>query len=304
MNEAQQVDSGRAQTAHDEARRTLVMGILNVTEDSFSDGGRNPDTETALRHAREMIAAGADIIDIGGESTRPGATRVDPAVEEGRVVPVIQQLQHEECQTSIDTMRATTAAAAIEAGVDIINDVSGGLADPDMLRVCAEADVPICLMHWQAESFAGAEGYTDHGGDIVGQVRDHLSRLVDRALEAGVQERRIILDPGIGFAKSPDENWALLGATRQLVDMGFPILIGASRKRFLTALRPAPDGNPGTPDSADDATAAVSALAAAAGAWAVRVHNVAPTCAAVDVAHYTSLGSGPYVAEGWRARRG
>lgn len=288
--------------------RTKVMGILNVTEDSFSDGGSNPDTATAVRHAQQMVDAGADIIDVGGESTRPGAQRVDPEVERGRVTPVIAELSARGITTSVDTMRAATALAAAEAGVDILNDVSGGLADKDMLPVAAETGLPICLMHWQTDRFEGAEGYADQsagtGVDVVTAVRDWLLRRVDAALAAGVKEENIILDPGIGFAKSPADNWQLLGAMSQLNELGFPVLIGASRKRFLTALRPASDGAPGSPETADDATAAVSALAAQAGSWAVRVHNVAPSRAAVDVAYYSRLGDGPAVAEGWRARRG
>src|SRR5699024_4369101 len=201
-----------------------------------------------------------------------------------------------------------TALAAAEAGVDILNDVSGGLADKDMLPVAAETGLPICLMHWQTDRCEGAEGYADQsagtGADVVTAVRDWLLRRVDAALAAGVKEENIILDPGIGFAKSPADNWQLLGAMSQLNELGFPVLIGASRKRFLTALRPASDGAPGSPETADDAAAAVSALAAQAGSWAVRVHNVAPSRAAVDVAYYSRLGDGPAVAEGWRARRG
>lgn len=291
---------------------TQVMGILNVTEDSFSDGGSNPDTATAVRHAQQMVAAGANIIDIGGESTRPGATRVAPEVERGRVAPVVKELAALGITTSVDTMRAATAEAAADAGVDILNDVSGGLADPDMLKVAAETGLPICLMHWRTDRFEGAEGYAEHGSagpgandiGIYAHVREWLLRRVDAAIAAGVREENIILDPGIGFAKSPKDNWELLGAMDKLCGIGFPVLIGTSRKRFLTALRPAADGSPGTPDSADDATAAVSALAAQAGAWAVRVHNVAPNRAAVDVAYYAHKGKGPDVPEGWRARRG
>lgn len=283
--------------------RTQVMGILNVTEDSFSDGGSNPDTATAVRHGMEMLEAGADIIDIGGESTRPGATRVPAQQERSRVCPVIEELTSRGAVLSVDTMRASTAGAAVEAGATIINDVSGGLADPDMLSVTADTDAQLCLMHWNTTAFSGAEGYHDHGEDIVAHVRDWLLRRVDAAVAAGVKQERIILDPGIGFAKNPAENWSLLRATPQFVELGFPVLIGASRKRFLTALRPGPDGQPGTPASADDATAAVTALSAAAGAWAVRVHNVAPTRAAVDVAHAVASGKGPDVPETWRARR-
>lgn len=296
--------------------RTLVMGILNVTEDSFSDGGEWNSTERALAHAHEMVDAGADIIDIGGESTRPGATRVDPDVERDRVVPVIAALHADGITTSVDTMRASTAEAAVAAGVDIVNDVSGGLADPGMYRVVADANrtrpvgqpVDYCLMHWRTDRFSSAEGRADHGGDVVADVSGLLGELTDNARAAGVPADRLILDPGIGFAKDADDNWALLHAMPDLTatwaEQGHRTLIGASRKRFLTALRPGPDGGPGTPASADDATAAVSALAAQAGVWAVRVHDVAATRAAVDVAHAVAQAHGPALPEGWRARRG
>lgn len=295
---------------------TKVMGILNVTEDSFSDGGSNPDPATAVRNAKAMLTAGADIIDIGGESTRPGATRVSPEVEAARVVPVVRelvQLAHEPStkpfSTSIDTMRASTARVALEAGATFINDVSGGLADPEMLSVCADFDCPVILMHWEkdwgnASAQVGAEGYRDHGVDIVSEVSNWLLARVEEAEKRGVDRKKIYLDPGIGFAKSPRDNWQLLQGLNRIVDLGFPVLVGASRKRFLTALRPGPDGNPGTPESADDATAAVTSLAALAGAWAVRVHNVAPSKAAVDVIHAVRTGDGPQVAEDWRAKRG
>ncbi|WCZ35872.1 dihydropteroate synthase [Corynebacterium heidelbergense] len=310
------------------APRTLVMGICNVTPDSFSDGGDHAEAPAAIAAARRMIADGADIIDIGGESTRPGAKPVDPAEEMGRVLPVIRELAAADLgggtgqrpQISIDTMHARTAEAALSAGADIVNDVSGGLADPDLLRVCAQAAVPVCLMHWGKQQWSdqlrskqqwseehlgkGQPRGEGHADEIVAEVRDGLLRRVDAALGVGVQKKNIILDPGIGFAKSAADNWALLAALDELVALGFPLLLGASRKRFLTALRPGPDGNPGTPQSADSATAATSALAAAAGVWAVRVHNVAPSRAAVDVAHCIATGSGPEVPEGWRARRG
>lgn len=293
-------------------RRTLVMGILNVTEDSFSDGGEWNTTDRALARARDMVAAGADIIDIGGESTRPGARRVDPGVERGRVVPVIAALHNEGIVTSVDTMRAATAAAAVDAGVDIVNDVSGGLADPGMYQVLAGANrdrpVDYCLMHWRSEHFASAEGRGDHGGDVIADVTGLLGRLSAAAVAAGVPAARLILDPGIGFAKDADDNWSLLhamsGYTAEWSRQGYRTLIGASRKRFLTALRPEPDGTPGSPHSADDATAAVSALAAAAGVWAVRVHDIPATRAAVDVAYAVAQAHGPALPEGWRARRG
>lgn len=295
---------------------TKVMGILNVTEDSFSDGGSNPDTSTAVCNARAMLAAGADIIDIGGESTRPGATRVSPETEAARVTPVVRELvtlaqdpSIPPFTTSIDTMRASTARAALEAGATFINDVSGGLADPEMLSVCADYGCPVILMHWDkdwgnASAQVGAEGYRDHGTDIVTEVSNWLLARVEEAEKRGVDRENIYLDPGIGFAKSPRDNWQLLQGLGRIIDLGFPVLVGASRKRFLTALRPGLDGNPGTPESADDATAAVTSLSAMAGAWAVRVHNVAPSKAAVDVIHAARIGDGPQVAEEWRAKRG
>ncbi|WP_225723537.1 MULTISPECIES: dihydropteroate synthase [Corynebacterium] len=294
-------------TSHTSTPATQVMGILNVTDDSFSDGGRYVAVDSALAQARQMLAEGADIIDVGGESTRPGATRVDPQQEASRIRPVIEQLSANNTVTSIDTMRASTAAVAVEAGVHYLNDVSGGLADPDMLTVAAQSGLPIILMHWKADTFESAAGYEQHG-DIVAHVREFLLRRVDAAVAAGVAPEKVIVDPGIGFAKSPQDNWRLLQATGQLAsefaDQSLRMLIGASRKRFLTALRPAADGAPGDPSSADDATAAVSAIAAIQGAWAVRVHAVAPSRAAVDVAYAVATGSGPDVPEDWRARRG
>lgn len=300
--------------SHDQIspQRCLVMGILNVTADSFSDGGRYVEVEAAIRHAEDMVARGADIIDVGGESTRPGATRVPAAEEARRVVPVIAELHRRGIVTSIDTMRASTAAAALDAGATYINDVSGGMADPEMLGLAAARGCPTILMHWKRSqapgsghpNSIGAEGYGDHGDDIVTHTIEWLHRCAEAALDAGVEKSQIILDPGIGFGKSPQDNWRLLRATEELAGQGYRLLVGASRKRFLTALRPAADGLPGTPESADDATAAVSALAAAAGAWAVRVHDVASSRAAVDVAYSWSRGDGPAVAEDWRARRG
>lgn len=284
-------------------KRCQVMGIVNVTDDSFSDGGRYTTVDAAVAHATTLCELGADLIDVGGESTRPGAQRVSAEQERDRVAPVIAELSRRGIATSVDTMRAATAEAAVAAGAAIINDVSGGLADPRVLSVAADSGARLCLMHWNAQSFSGAEGYRDHGDDIVSHVREWLLRRVEAAVAAGVSENNIIVDPGIGFAKSPRENWALLQATSTFVEMGWPVLIGASRKRFLAALRPGADGNPGSPESADDATAAVSALSAAAGAWAVRVHNVPASRAAVDVAWAIRCGDGPTVPENWRARR-
>ncbi|MDK8241995.1 dihydropteroate synthase [Corynebacterium coyleae] len=283
--------------------RTSVMGIVNVTEDSFSDGGKWLATDDAIAHAHELVKLGADIIDVGAESTRPGATRVpaevDPSlcspsrrmsgatrvpaeVEAERIRPVIRTLHEDGIRTSIDTMRAATAQAAAEEGVDLINDVSGGLADEDMYRVMAETQLPVCLMHWRADAFVNASGAADHGGDVVKDVHQVLAELVENALAAGVAKEQITLDPGLGFAKTAADNWALLNALPEFIAGEFPILVGASRKRFLREIR-ADRGLEHSPVDADPATAAVTALSAQAGAWCVRVHEVAVSRDAVDV---------------------
>ncbi|CAB0522121.1 dihydropteroate synthase [Corynebacterium diphtheriae] len=263
--------------------RTAVMGIVNVTEDSFSDGGRWLDIDAAIDHARDLVAAGADIIDVGGESTRPGATRVDPDVERSRVIPVIRALSEEGIATSIDTMRASVAAAAANAGVKLINDVSGGLADRAMYSVMADTQLPVCLMHWKTVRFGDAAGSADHGGDVVADVHQTLDKLVTSALNAGVKEDNITIDPGLGFAKTQEDNWALLRALPEFIAGPYPVLVGASRKRFLMAVRAA-RGLQSEPVDADPATAAVTAIAAHMGAWCVRVHEVAVSRDAVDVA--------------------
>ncbi len=280
------------------ADRTLVMGVINVTADSFSDGGRYLDHDAAITHGHRLIAEGADLIDIGGESTRPGADRVDPEVEAKRVAPVIAGLAGSGVPISVDTMRASVASAAIEAGAAIVNDVSGGRADPDMARVMAEADLPWILMHWRpvgrsddAATGSFTHGVDDAGGyrDVVAEVTGELLAQVDIAVAAGVDPERIVLDPGLGFAKTADHNWALLHALPTLVGLGFPVLIGASRKRFLGTLL-AFDGEPRPPDGREIATAAISALAAIQGAWAVRVHDVEKSRDAIAVA--TAWGRG------------
>lgn len=253
----------------EQLNRTRVMGILNVTEDSFSDGGHYIDFDAAIAHAHQLHAQGADIIDVGGESTRPGAIRVPAEVELGRVVPVIQALAAEGIPTSVDTMRASVAAAAVAAGVSLINDVSGGQADPDMLRVMADMGLPVCLMQWKTERFGDAAG-AHHGPNVVAEVKEQLLSLADAATRAGVQQ--ICLDPGLGFAKTAENNWALLHHLDELQALGFPLLIGASRKRFLAELGP------------DVATAAVTAIVAHLGVWGVRVHDVESSVAAVRVA--------------------
>lgn len=262
--------------------RCAVMGILNVTPDSFSDGGRYLDVDAALAHAREMWASGADVIDVGGESTRPGASRVDAPTEIARVLPVVRALAEEGMVLSVDTTRAAVAAAAVEAGARIINDVSGGLADPDMAKVAAATEVPWVLMHWRGHSreMTKLAVYSD----VVAEVRAELSERVDSALAAGVAEDAIVLDPGLGFAKQAEHDWALLHGLDSVLSLGFPVLVGASRKRFLGRLLADETGEPRPPSGREHATAAVSALAAAAGAWGVRVHEVGASLDAVAVA--------------------
>lgn len=265
------------------AKRTLVMGIVNVTEDSFSDGGKWIDIDRAIAHGRELVAQGADMIDVGGESTRPGATRVEPEVEKQRVAPVVQALAEEGIVVSVDTMRASVAEAAVEAGALLLNDVSGGLADDNMYSVMADSKVPVCLMHWRTVRFGDAAGSADHNGDVVKDVHATLARLTDNAIKAGVAPELITLDPGLGFAKTPQDNWALLKALPEFIAGDYPILVGASRKRFLAAIRE-DRGMEHGPHLADPATAAVTALSAQLGAWAVRVHGVPVSRDAVDVA--------------------
>ncbi|MFE0021873.1 dihydropteroate synthase [Amycolatopsis sp. NPDC059021] len=258
------------------------MGVLNVTPDSFSDGGRYLDVGQALDHARQMWARGADLIDVGGESTRPGASRVDAETELSRILPVIRTLAGEGIVLSVDTTRAAVAAAALEAGARVINDVSGGLADPDMARVAAETGVPWVLMHWRGHSkdMQQLASYRD----VVAEVRAELMSRVDEALASGVDEHALVLDPGLGFAKDAEHDWALLHGLDSLLSLGFPVLVGASRKRFLGRLLSDKDGKPRPPDGREDATAAVTVLAAAAGAWGVRVHEVGASLDAAAVA--------------------
>ncbi|MGS2808199.1 dihydropteroate synthase [Nocardia sp. MW-W600-9] len=269
-------------TAPRGGRSCVVMGVVNVTGDSFSDGGRYLDPELAIAHGVALYAAGADIVDVGGESTRPGADRVDPATEAGRVAPVIRGLVAAGVPTSVDTMRAEVAEAALDAGVSVINDVSGGRADPNMVKVVAESGVPWILMHWRAGADYRHTGPADHYDDVVAEVRAELAAQVDLAVAAGVAPERLILDPGLGFAKNAEHNWELLGALPELVAGGLPILIGASRKRFLGALL-ADESGPRPPDGRETATAAVSAIAASQGAWGVRVHDVRASLDAIAV---------------------
>ncbi len=269
--------------------RCVVMGIINVTPDSFSDGGRYLDRDDAVAHGLALRAQGADLVDVGGESTRPGARRVDAATEIARVVPVLRALAGRGVPCSVDTTRAAVAEAALEAGAVMVNDVSGGLADPAMAATIARCRVPWVLMHWRGHSETMQALASYH--DVVAEVRAELVARVDAAVLAGVDPGALVLDPGLGFAKTAAHNWALLGHLDVLTELGFPVLIGASRKRFLGSLLAGPDGVPRRCDGRDTATTAVSALAAAAGAWGVRVHEVAASRDAVAVAAAWHLGA-------------
>ncbi len=241
----------------------LVMGILNVTPDSFADGGLNFDTQIAIARGFEMIDEGVDIIDVGGESTRPGADRVSEEEEQARVLPVIRALAESNVDISIDTMRASTARLAVEAGASIVNDVSGGAADPDMFATVAELGCKYTLMHWRGHSknMNTKAVY----GDVVVEVIAEVTMQLDKALAAGIRRENIILDPGIGFAKDPEHNWEILNRIEEFVALGYPVLIGHSRKRFLGG---------DSPDGREAATVAVTQSLVGKGIWAVRVHGV------------------------------
>lgn len=257
------------------------MGILNVTADSFSDGGEFLDVEAAVRHGLELAADGADLVDVGGESTRPGAQRVPAEVEAARVLPVIERLSASGVPVSVDTMRAEVARAAARAGAVLINDVSGGLADPHMLAAVAEAEIPYLAMHWRGPSDHMQQ--LAHYDDVVVEVTAELSDRVDAAVAAGIRRDRLVIDPGLGFAKTAEHNWALLTHLDDLGRLGLPLLIGASRKRFLGELLADSDG-PRPPKQRDDATVAITALLAAAGVWGVRTHQVRAQRDAIAVA--------------------
>ncbi|WP_255513405.1 dihydropteroate synthase [Homoserinibacter sp. GY 40078] len=261
---------------------TTILGILNVTPDSFSDGGRWQRLDDAVRHAAELVAAGAAVIDVGGESTRPGAQAVDPREEQDRVLPVVEALAREGIVVSIDTRNASTARAAVAAGAAIVNDVSGGLHDPGMFDTVAQTGARLVIMHWRG----GADAEPVYA-DVVSEVRAELAARVEAALDAGVASERIVVDPGLGFAKTAAHNWQLLDRLDTFTELG-PVLIGASRKRFLAALLPAD-----APVADRDApTATVSALAARSGAWGVRVHDVAATRLALSVWEHWDSGGG------------
>lgn len=258
------------------------MGVVNVTDDSFSDGGQYLDVDRAVEHGLALAADGAAIIDVGGESTRPGAVRIDPRVETARVVPVVKKLASQGVTVSIDTMHAGVARAALESGAQMVNDVSGGRADPGMAGLLVEAGVPWVLMHWRPVSSERPHEVPQYR-DVVAEVRAELLASVDDAVAAGVDPAKLIIDPGLGFAKTGQHNWALLHALPKLVAIGVPVLVGASRKRFLGSLLAGPDGAVRPPDGRETATAVVSALAALHGAWGVRVHDVRASVDALRV---------------------
>lgn len=262
--------------------RLVVMGVLNVTPDSFSDRGRYADLPSAVAHAVRMSAEGADLIDVGGESTRPGAVRVAAEEECRRVLPVIAELAAAGLAVSVDTYRASVAEQALAAGARVVNDVSGGLGDPDMARVVRDAGCPWVLMHWRGHSARMAE--LAHYDDVVADVRAELLSRVDEALAAGVDAGQLVLDPGLGFAKRAGHNWALLAHLPAFVDIGLPVLIGSSRKSFLGSLLAAPDGTVRPTAGRETATTALTLHAALNGAWGVRVHEVAPNVDAALVA--------------------
>jgi dihydropteroate synthase len=273
------------------ADRCLVMGVVNVTPDSFSDGGQWYGASAAVKHGLDLVAAGADIVDVGGESTRPGAQRVSAEEELRRIRPVITELVRAGVVVSVDTMRAQVAEFALEAGVSLVNDVSGGLADPYMPRLVAKASVPYVVMHWRGHSHDMQSRAVFQ--DVVREVRDELAQRIDAVTAEGVDPSMIVLDPGLGFSKLPGwqgpdaHNWELLTRLHEVARIGgrdFPVLVGASRKRFLGRLLAAPDGTPRPFAESDNATVAVTALAAAAGAWCVRVHQVPANADAVRVA--------------------
>lgn len=288
-----------------QAASPVVMGILNVTPDSFSDGGRYADLDAAIAHGVRLRGDGAHLVDVGGESTRPGADRVAAETEVDRVRPVIRELAAAGVPVSIDTTRARVAELALAAGAQVVNDVSGGLADPDMARVVRDAGCPWVLMHWRGHSREMRE--LARYGDVVADVKAELAQRVEAALAAGVAADRIVIDPGLGFAKTAAHNWQLSARLPELLALGYPLLFAASRKSHLGALL-AVDGAPRPTESREVATVATSVLAVAAGAWGVRVHDVRGTVDALAVWRATGSprlaatgSSGPAATGGARA---
>ena len=265
-----------------QADRCLVMGVVNVTPDSFSDGGEWFEPDAAIAHGRQLIAEGADIIDIGGESTRPGAERPDPAEEMRRVLPVVEALAAAGAVVSIDTMRSEVAARALDAGAVAVNDVSGGLGDPDMVTLIAERAVPYVCMHWRGHA-ADMQSRATYD-DVVTDVMGELTLRLDALTAAGVDLRRVAIDPGLGFAKNAEHNWEILHRLDEFAALGRPVLIGASRKTFLGRLLAGESGELRPASARDDASVAITTLAAAAGIWCIRVHCVPANLDAVKVA--------------------
>lgn len=263
--------------------RTKIMGVLNVTPDSFSDGGRYFDHDAAVAHGFDLLRSGADIIDVGGESTRPGSVRVDEAEELRRVVPVIRELAAAGAVISVDTMRAKVAEASLDVGAHIINDVSAGLSDPTMLTVAAETAAPVVLMHWRGYLDRASASF--HYDDVVAEVITELKTRIDEATAVGVKHENIILDPGLGFSKNAEHNWQILGALDEFADLDHRLLVAASRKRFISTLLSPEDPTLAEESAKDQATAAISALSARAGAWAVRVHEPSTSAIAAKVIH-------------------
>ena len=261
--------------------RTLVMGVVNVTPDSFSDGGEWFQPRDAIEHGLELIEEGADLIDVGGESTRPGAARPDVAEELRRVLPVVSELAATGTVVSIDTMRPRVAAEAVASGALMINDVSGGQADPDMLPLVAGLGLPYVCMHWRGHSTDMQSRATY--GDVVADVIAELGRQVDSVLEAGITKDQLIIDPGFGYAKTGEHNWQLLQHIDELAALQLPVLAGVSRKTFLGTLLAAPDGSPRPPKDREDATVALTTLLASRGIWGVRVHSVRASRDAIAV---------------------
>lgn len=273
----------------------VVMGIVNVTPDSFSDGGRWASTDLAVEHATRLVAEGADLLDVGGESTRPGATRPVLAEELDRVVPVISELASRGVAVSVDTMRAEVAAAAVAAGAVVVNDVSGGLADPEILDVVAQTGAVYVAMHWRAHA-EQMQRFTHYADGVVAGVCQELGARVDAALAAGVRAEQLVLDPGLGFAKDAEQNWELLGGLEEVEALGFPVLVGASRKSFLGSLLAGPDGPRPIPER-EHAGVALSLLLAQRGAWGVRVHDVRATTDALAVWRRLATAQGRRVQE-------
>ncbi|MFL6241062.1 MAG: dihydropteroate synthase [Actinomycetes bacterium] len=261
--------------------RTVLMGVLNVTPDSFSDGGNYLDGAAAIARGFALATQGADLVDVGGESTRPGAERVDQDTELDRVVPVVRALAEGGVAVSIDTMRAVVAEAALDAGAVMVNDVSGGTADPSMTKVVAAAEVPYVIVHSRGPS-VDMQTRAEYA-DVVSEVCAELSARAEAAVEAGIERSRIVLDPGLGFAKRAEHNWALLAGLSAVDALGFPQLVGASRKGFLGRLLADPDGTPRPVTQRDDATTALTAYLAVTGVWGVRVHAVGASADAIAV---------------------